>query len=149
MVKPKIKKKKGPKGPKGPKEKISKEKRSNIPVIVIKIKKDVPRANLISQEQKYWLLTNLAPLGYTLVLSMLPSLYEKYGKKYEQKFKQKFEETMKSVDDQYGINKLKTKEEVKAKCNELYKKHHPDKGGDAKEFNKIREICNKKLASFS
>ena len=48
-----------------------------------------------------------------------------------------------------GLADTATPEEVKARWRELASTHHPDRGGDAAEFNRYRQAYNEALAEAS
>jgi hypothetical protein len=129
-----------PKEPKEPK----------LPKIVIKIEKEKEHVWL-GPNEKAILLRIIAVVGVPLAMDYLENLYKNYGKNKQDKDKNFFENIFNNfiTSDSYGINKLKTKKEVKDRCNELYLIYHPDKqGGDSKKFIEIREICEKKMKTF-
>lgn len=43
--------------------------------------------------------------------------------------------------DPFNITGIKNKDELKKKCRDLYKIHHPDKGGDRVKFEHILDLC--------
>lgn len=45
--------------------------------------------------------------------------------------------------DPFNITGIKNKDELKKKCRDLYKIHHPDKGGNRVNFEHILELCRK------
>lgn len=122
------------------------------PKVVIKIEKE---KEWLGPTEKDGLLILINVFGIPFAINYIEKLYEKHGKNYfdsknkeETKGKSFFENLFESSDP-YGINKLKTKKEVKDRCNELYLMYHPDRqGGDSKKFIEIKEICNKKKKTF-
>lgn len=103
-----------------------------------------------------------------LLYFLLSNLYELYLKKhppkenpmeffdsYERKYKDNNNDLLESPTlsnnsfpkclSDLGFSTYPTEQELKTKYRELVKKYHPDKGGDAKDFEKVSKAYNEAL----